>query len=66
MSKYLLQGKDAVSSVDFKRRDRLPWLRKQVKPTDWEQQISAILAELDRSGVPDITLSEKITKNMPS
>ncbi|MDC9606328.1 hypothetical protein [Xenorhabdus griffiniae] len=66
MSKYLLQGKDAVSSVDFKRRDRLPWLRKQVKPTDWEQQISAILAELDRSGVPDIALSEKITKNMPS
>ncbi|MCC8379521.1 MULTISPECIES: hypothetical protein [unclassified Xenorhabdus] len=50
MSKYLLQGKEAVSSVDFKRQERLPWFRKQIKPTDWEQQISAILAELDRLG----------------
>ncbi|MDC9614603.1 hypothetical protein PSI19_12140 [Xenorhabdus khoisanae] len=52
MSKYLLQGKEAVSSVDFKRQERLPWFRKQRKPTDWEQQISAILAELDRLGPP--------------
>ncbi|MBC8951851.1 hypothetical protein [Xenorhabdus sp. PB62.4] len=52
MSKYLLQGKEAVSSVDFKRQERLPWLRKQIKPTDWETQITAILAELDRLGPP--------------
>ncbi|MDE1475636.1 hypothetical protein [Xenorhabdus bovienii] len=52
MSKYLLQGKEAVSSVDFKRQDRLPWFRKQIKPTDLETQITAILAELDRLGPP--------------
>ncbi|MDC9622294.1 hypothetical protein PSI22_11780 [Xenorhabdus sp. XENO-7] len=52
MSKYLLQGKEAVSSVDFKRQERLPWFRKQIKPTDWETQITAILAELDRLGPP--------------
>ncbi|WP_340616748.1 hypothetical protein [Xenorhabdus entomophaga] len=52
VAKYLLQGKEAVSSVDFKRQERLPWFRKQRKPTDWEQQISAILAELDRLGPP--------------
>ncbi|MDE9535118.1 hypothetical protein KKI91_10350 [Xenorhabdus bovienii] len=52
MSKYLLQGKEAVSSVDFKRQDRLPWFRKQIKPADLETQITAILAELDRLGPP--------------
>ncbi|MCG3471864.1 hypothetical protein L7750_16150 [Xenorhabdus bovienii] len=52
MSKYLLQGKEAVSSVDFKRQERLPWFRKQIKPADWETQITAILAELDRIGLP--------------
>ncbi|MCP9268618.1 hypothetical protein M5U04_11055 [Xenorhabdus sp. XENO-1] len=52
MSKYLLQGKEAVSSVDFKRQERLPWFRKQIKPADWETQITAILAELDRLGPP--------------
>ncbi|OTA21354.1 hypothetical protein Xbed_00583 [Xenorhabdus beddingii] len=52
MSKYLLQGKESVSSVDFKRQERLPWLRKQIKPADWEAQITAILAELDRLGPP--------------
>ncbi|WP_046335763.1 hypothetical protein [Xenorhabdus bovienii] len=52
MSKYLLQGKEAVSSVDFKRQERLPWFRKQIKPADWETQITAIVAELDRLGPP--------------
>ncbi|MDE9465254.1 hypothetical protein [Xenorhabdus bovienii] len=52
MSKYLLQGKEAVSSVDFKRQDQLPWFRKQIKPADLETQITAILAELDRLGPP--------------
>ncbi|MDE9493924.1 hypothetical protein KKJ09_10045 [Xenorhabdus bovienii] len=52
MSKYLLQGKEAVSSVDFKRQDQLPWFRKQIKPADLETQITAILAELDRLWPP--------------
>ncbi|CBJ79707.1 hypothetical protein XBJ1_0563 [Xenorhabdus bovienii SS-2004] len=52
MSKYLLQGKEAVSSVDFKRQEQLPWFRKQIKPADWETQITAILAELDRFWPP--------------
>ncbi|MGJ0626366.1 hypothetical protein [Xenorhabdus bovienii] len=59
MSKYLLQGKEAVSSVDFKRQERLPWFRKQIKPTDWETQITAILAELDRLGPPKGTTDPK-------
>ncbi|OTA21347.1 hypothetical protein Xbed_00576 [Xenorhabdus beddingii] len=59
MSKYLLQGKESVSSVDFKRREILPWLRKDLRPEDWESQISAILAELDRLGPPGMMLDSK-------
>ncbi|MCC8366871.1 hypothetical protein J8V57_11335 [Xenorhabdus sp. PB61.4] len=52
MAKYLIQGKESVSSVDFKRQSSIFTLCKNSKPTDWEQQISAILAELDRLGPP--------------
>ncbi|MDC9595652.1 hypothetical protein [Xenorhabdus anantnagensis] len=56
MAKYLIQGKEAVSSVDFQRQrtlfSSLFVLRQEPKPADWEQQISAILAELDRLGPP--------------
>ncbi|PHM44502.1 hypothetical protein Xmir_04392 [Xenorhabdus miraniensis] len=52
MAKYLIQGKESVSSVDFKRQSSIFSLRKNSKPADWEQQISAILAELDRLGPP--------------
>ncbi|WP_340616749.1 hypothetical protein [Xenorhabdus entomophaga] len=52
VAKYLIQGKESVSSVDFKRQSTIFPFRKNSKPTDWEQQISAILAELDRLGPP--------------
>ncbi|WP_446470579.1 hypothetical protein [Xenorhabdus stockiae] len=52
MAKYLFQGKKSVSSSNFKRRELFPWLRKDLRPADWQQQISAILAELDRLGPP--------------
>ncbi|PHM48528.1 hypothetical protein [Xenorhabdus miraniensis] len=52
MAKYLIQGKESVSSVDFKRQSSIFSLRKNSKPADWEQQISVILAELDRLGPP--------------
>ncbi|CDG16557.1 hypothetical protein [Xenorhabdus doucetiae] len=52
VAKYLIQGKESVSSVDFKRQSPIFPLCKNPKPTDWETQITAILAELDRLGVP--------------
>ncbi|MDC9614604.1 hypothetical protein PSI19_12145 [Xenorhabdus khoisanae] len=52
VAKYFIQGKESVSSVDFKRQPSIFSFRKNSKPTDWEQQISAILAELDRLGPP--------------
>ncbi|OTA21352.1 hypothetical protein Xbed_00581 [Xenorhabdus beddingii] len=52
MAKYLIKGKGSVSSVDFERRPRLFPLCKNPKPADWEAQITAILAELDRLGPP--------------
>ncbi|OTA21353.1 hypothetical protein Xbed_00582 [Xenorhabdus beddingii] len=52
MAKYLIKGKGSVSSVDFERRPHLFPLCKNPKPADWEAQITAILAELDRLGPP--------------
>ncbi|KMJ43937.1 hypothetical protein AB204_16940 [Xenorhabdus khoisanae] len=52
VAKYFIQGKESVSSVDFKRQPSIFSFRKNSKPTDWEQQISATLAELDRLGPP--------------
>ncbi|WP_338860110.1 hypothetical protein [Xenorhabdus griffiniae] len=52
VAKYLIQGKKSVSSVDFERRPLIFPLRKNPKPADWETQITAILAELDRLGPP--------------
>jgi hypothetical protein len=52
MAKYLIQGKEAVSSVDFKSQSSDFPFRKKPKPKDWEQQIVAILTELDRLGPP--------------
>ncbi|PHM73497.1 hypothetical protein [Xenorhabdus kozodoii] len=52
IAKYLIQGKGAVSSVDFKHQLSVFSPRKSPKPTDWETQITAILAELDRLGPP--------------
>ncbi|MDC9622292.1 hypothetical protein PSI22_11770 [Xenorhabdus sp. XENO-7] len=52
VAKYLIQGKESVSSVDFKRQSSIFPLHKNSKPADWETQITAILAELDRLGPP--------------
>ncbi|CDH07491.1 hypothetical protein XBO1_290084 [Xenorhabdus bovienii str. oregonense] len=57
-----MQGKDAVSLVDFKRRKLLFWLREEPKPTDWESQIATILAEVGQSGSPYVSVSENLYK----
>ncbi|MBS9428627.1 hypothetical protein [Photorhabdus akhurstii] len=58
MVKFLLNGKEAVSKVDYKRREPLIWWSKDKRPTDLEVQIPLILAELDRLGPSDEDLSE--------
>ncbi|MBS9441562.1 hypothetical protein [Photorhabdus heterorhabditis] len=58
MVKFLLNGKEAVSKVDYKRRGPLIWWSKDKRPADLEDQIPLILAELDRLGPPDEDLSE--------
>ncbi|MDB6370329.1 hypothetical protein PH242_22450 [Photorhabdus bodei] len=58
MVKFLLNGKEAVSKVDYKRRESLIWWSKDKRPADLEAQIPLILAELDRLGPPDEDLSE--------
>ncbi|MBS9430921.1 hypothetical protein [Photorhabdus akhurstii] len=58
MVKFLLNGKEAVSKVDYKRRGSLIWWSKDKRPADLDAQIPLILAELDRLGPPDEDLSE--------
>ncbi|MEK9497868.1 hypothetical protein V2H77_15625 [Photorhabdus sp. P32] len=58
MVKFLLNGKEAVSKVDYKRREPLIWWSKDKRPADLEAKIPLILAELDRLGPPDEDLSE--------
>ncbi|MBS9431871.1 hypothetical protein [Photorhabdus hainanensis] len=58
MVKFLLNGKEAVSKVNYKRREPLIWWSKDKRPADLEVQIPLILAELDRLGPPDEDLSE--------
>ncbi|WP_131818742.1 hypothetical protein [Photorhabdus khanii] len=58
MVKFLLNGKEAVSKVDYKRRGPLIWWSKDKRPADLDAQIPLILAELDRLGPPDEDLSE--------
>ncbi|MCC8419724.1 hypothetical protein [Photorhabdus thracensis] len=53
MVKFLLNGKEAVSKVDYKRRGPLIWWSKDKRPADLDTQIPLILAELDRLGPPD-------------
>ncbi|PHM30312.1 hypothetical protein [Xenorhabdus innexi] len=65
VAKYFMQGKESVSSVDLKRHSSIIFSHEKSKPKDWESQISAILAELDRvgtpkrSGDPDYIVGEK-------
>ncbi|OTA17964.1 hypothetical protein Xvie_00642 [Xenorhabdus vietnamensis] len=67
MAKYLIQGKEVVSSVDFQRQRTLFAslfiLRQEPKPTDWESQIEDILAELDKIMPPDTLQNEEISKD---
>nr|NHB98845.1 hypothetical protein [Photorhabdus stackebrandtii] len=58
MVKFLLNGKEAVSKVDYQRRGPLIWWSKDKRPADLDTQIPLILAELDRLGPPDEDLSE--------
>ncbi|KAA1188016.1 hypothetical protein [Photorhabdus heterorhabditis] len=58
MVKFLLNGKEAVSKVDYKRRGPLIWWSKDKRPADLDEQIPLILAELDRLGPPDEDLSK--------
>ncbi|PHM61633.1 hypothetical protein [Xenorhabdus ishibashii] len=67
MAKYLIQGKEAVSSVDFQRQRTLFAslfiLRQEPKPTDWESQIEDILVELDKIMPPDTLKNEEISED---
>ncbi|PHM61632.1 hypothetical protein [Xenorhabdus ishibashii] len=67
MAKYLIQGKEAVSSVDFQRQRTLFAslfiLRQEPKPTDWESQIEDILLELDKIMPPDISQEDERSEN---
>ncbi|PHM48523.1 hypothetical protein [Xenorhabdus miraniensis] len=67
IAKYLIQGKEAVSSVDFQRQRTLFAslfiLRQEPKPTDWESQIEDILVELDKIMPPNISQVEEISKD---
>ncbi|MBS9424682.1 hypothetical protein [Photorhabdus caribbeanensis] len=58
MVKFLLNGKEVVSKVDYKRREPLIWWSKDKRPANLDAQIPLILAELDRLGPPDEDLSE--------
>ncbi|MBD2783999.1 hypothetical protein ID858_05060 [Xenorhabdus sp. DI] len=66
MAKYLIQGKSAVSSVNFQRQRMLIsllfTLRQEPKPTDWESQIEEILVELDKIMPPEISPDEETAK----
>ncbi|MDE9542154.1 hypothetical protein [Xenorhabdus bovienii] len=67
MAKYLIQGKGAVSSVDFQRQRTLFAslfvLRQEPKPTDWESQIEDILVKLDKIMPPNVSQAEEISED---
>ncbi|MDE9437975.1 hypothetical protein KKI95_19155 [Xenorhabdus bovienii] len=67
MAKYLIQGKEAVSSVDFQRQRTLFAslfvLRQEPKPTDWESQIEDILVKLDKIMPPNVSQAEEIPED---
>ncbi|MBD2779526.1 hypothetical protein [Xenorhabdus szentirmaii] len=59
VAKYFLQGKGAVSSVDYKRRKPFFRLREEPKPVDWELQVEKILAEVERLRSHNISVSDE-------
>ncbi|CDH23825.1 hypothetical protein [Xenorhabdus bovienii] len=62
MAKYLIQGIESVSSVDFQRQrtlfSSLFVLRQEPKPIDWESQIEDILVKLDKIMPPNVSQAE--------
>ena len=47
LNKYMKEGRDAVSSVDYQARDPLFCFAKNPLPDNFEQQVTQILAKLD-------------------
>ena len=47
LNKYMKEGRDAVSSVDYQARDPLFCFAKNSRPDNFEQQVTQILAKLD-------------------
>ncbi|MGJ0626365.1 hypothetical protein [Xenorhabdus bovienii] len=67
MAKYLIQGIESVSSVDFQRQRTLFAslfvLRQEPKPTDWGSQIENILVKLDKIMPPNVSQAEEISED---
>ncbi|WP_273579907.1 hypothetical protein [Xenorhabdus aichiensis] len=67
MAKYLIQGKGAVSSVDFQRQRTLFAslfvLRQEPKPTDWKSQVEDILVKLDKIMPPNVSQAEETSED---
>ncbi|MDE9460626.1 hypothetical protein [Xenorhabdus bovienii] len=67
MAKYLIQGIESVSSVDFQRQRTLFAslfvLRQEPKPIDWETQIEDILVKLDKIMPPNVSQADEISED---
>lgn len=48
---FMKDGRDAISQTNYSQRKPLVWFNKNPLPTDFEQQISRILAEFDKKKV---------------
>ncbi|HEJ9627934.1 TPA: hypothetical protein SMN35_001657 [Proteus mirabilis] len=45
---FMKEGLDAISQTNYSRRKPLVWFNKNPLPADFEQQVSCILAEIDK------------------
>ena len=48
---FMNEGRDAISQTNYSRRKPLFWFNKNPLPTDFEQQVSHILAEIDKKKI---------------
>ncbi|HEJ9630028.1 TPA: hypothetical protein SMN35_003822, partial [Proteus mirabilis] len=48
---FMKEGRDAISQTNYSRRKPLVWFNKNPLTADFEQQISCILAEIDKKKV---------------
>ncbi|HEK2897563.1 TPA: hypothetical protein SMT94_001695 [Proteus mirabilis] len=48
---FMKEGRDAISQTNYSRRKPLVWFNKNPLPADFEQQVSRILAEIDKKKV---------------